>query len=88
MDEFNTIFVFTDKARAAWPGFEMVVIGLLAILATSSWALHSLWLIVLKNDLKRISHVVLALILIYGEIGLAKQGYEETQYYQNEFSYL
>jgi len=88
MDEFNTIFIFTDKARAVWPGFEMVVIGLLAILATSIWALHSLWLVVLKNNLKRINQVVLALILICSEIGLTKQGYEETQYYQNEFSHL
>lgn len=88
MDEFNTIFVFTDKARAVWPGFEMLILGLLVIIATSIWAFYSLWLIVSKNNFKRITHIVLAVISIYGGSGWAKQGYEENQYYQNEFSRL
>ncbi len=88
MDEFNTVFVFTEKANLIWQGSEETAFGIISFIASSIWALYTLYTICFRKNLRRITHLILAVILMIFVPGWISQGYEEMQWSRNEYSHL
>jgi hypothetical protein len=86
MDEFSTIYVFTEKNHLVWSGTGEIAFGLLVFVFSLFWLAYSFLLLASRKDKKRISHIILSMVLLYGGNGWVRQGFETVQYYRDEYS--
>jgi hypothetical protein len=88
MDGFHTVFIFTDKAGLIWEGSGEMAVGIISFAVTSAWALYAFYALVFNRNLKRITNLMLAMILMFSATGFIWSGYKEMRRFGNEYSHI
>ncbi|MCP4143628.1 MAG: hypothetical protein GY755_25635 [Chloroflexi bacterium] len=88
MGEYNTVFIFTEKANLQWTGSGELGINIILFIAISIWVLYSLHSVLFNNNRKYISHFILSVILFLFMSAGIWSNYEEVKRWRNEYEDL